>query len=215
MTRRRKHLRAVSFRGLVKSVYYSIKHANSLRKISIGKNTSFLISDDAKFELEGRLLVGSDTPYAVNPFGDSFFHVSNDGLIRTTGERSRIGAGSAVNIRGVFEMGNSYISGDSRIYVVEKVSIGDGCAISWDVNILDSNGEHNLKIDGERRSESAPIRIEDGVWVGHHSTIQKGVEIGEGAIVASHSLVNNDVPSNSLVAGVPAEIISEDVEWWG
>lgn len=40
-------------------------------------------------------------------------------------------------------------------------------------------------------------------------TILPGVTIGRGAVVASNSVVTKDVPSMSIVAGIPAKIISE------
>ena len=44
-------------------------------------------------------------------------------------------------------------------------------------------------------------------------TILKGVTIGDGAVIAAGSVVNKDVLSNTLVAGVPARLIKKDVEW--
>ena len=41
----------------------------------------------------------------------------------------------------------------------------------------------------------------------------KGVTIGEGSIIAAGALVNKDVPPKSLVGGVPARVIKENVEW--
>lgn len=51
------------------------------------------------------------------------------------------------------------------------------------------------------------IVIEDDVWIGFGSIILSGVHIGRGAIVAAGSVVTKDVPSYSIVGGVPAKII--------
>jgi acetyltransferase-like isoleucine patch superfamily enzyme len=51
------------------------------------------------------------------------------------------------------------------------------------------------------------------VWTGLGSTILKSVTIGDGAIVAAHSVVTKDVAPNSLVAGVPAVERRSDVRW--
>lgn len=50
--------------------------------------------------------------------------------------------------------------------------------------------------------------------IGIGSTILKGVNIGDGAIIAARALVNKDVPAKCLVGGVPAKIIKENVEWY-
>jgi acetyltransferase-like isoleucine patch superfamily enzyme len=47
------------------------------------------------------------------------------------------------------------------------------------------------------------------VWIGAHVTILDGVRIGDGAIVGAHSLVRENVPPRTVVAGTPARIIRE------
>lgn len=51
------------------------------------------------------------------------------------------------------------------------------------------------------------IIIEDDVWLGAGCIVTDGVKIGEGAIVAAGAVVTKDVPSHTLVAGVPARPI--------
>ena len=48
--------------------------------------------------------------------------------------------------------------------------------------------------------------IGNDVWIGHGALIKAGVSIGDGAIVASHSVVSRDVPPYAVVAGNPAVI---------
>jgi acetyltransferase-like isoleucine patch superfamily enzyme len=50
-----------------------------------------------------------------------------------------------------------------------------------------------------------PIVIKRNAWIGAGATILPGVTVGENAIVAAGSMVTKDVPSNTLVAGVPAK----------
>ena len=40
-----------------------------------------------------------------------------------------------------------------------------------------------------------------------HSVILKGIQIGDGAIVAAGSVVTKDIPPYAIVAGVPAKVI--------
>jgi len=52
-----------------------------------------------------------------------------------------------------------------------------------------------------------PVIIEDNVLVGANAVILEGVRIGYGAVVAAGSIVTQDVPPETVVAGVPARIV--------
>lgn len=57
--------------------------------------------------------------------------------------------------------------------------------------------------------EVFPVRIGSRVWCGTHVTILPGVSIGDDVVIGAGSVVIQDIPSNSLVVGVPARVISE------
>lgn len=105
-------------------------------------------------------------------------------------------------------IGNSYINSNCTLRVTNKITIGNGCAIAWNVSIMDS--EFHC-IDSKLNAQ--PIIIEDHVWIGANATILPGVTVGYGAIVAAGAVVKNNVPPKCLVAGIPARIIRENVEW--
>lgn len=108
----------------------------------------------------------------------------------------------------VFEIGCSYINSNCFIRVTKKISIGDDCAISNNVTVYDSDFH---EING--RIKSGEITIHDHVWIGTGVTILPGVDIGTGAVVAAGSVVTHDVAAYSLVAGVPAKTIKENISW--
>ncbi len=54
---------------------------------------------------------------------------------------------------------------------------------------------------------SAPVRIEDGVWLCVGAIVLPGVTIGENAVVAAGAVVTRDVEPGTLVAGVPARLL--------
>lgn len=56
------------------------------------------------------------------------------------------------------------------------------------------------------------IVVEDNVWIGSSAVILDGVHIGKGAVVAAGAVVTQDVPSNTVVAGVPAKVVKEITE---
>jgi acetyltransferase-like isoleucine patch superfamily enzyme len=102
----------------------------------------------------------------------------------------------------------TYINRRTEIMSKNSVKIGNGCAISWDVVISDTD-YHEI----EGTSSTNPIVIGDEVWIGCKSTILKGVTIGNGAVVAAGSVVTKDVDPHTLVAGIPAKAIKWDVRW--
>ena len=57
--------------------------------------------------------------------------------------------------------------------------------------------------------ESRAIKIGNHSWIGMHSIVLKGVQIGEGAIIAAGSVVTRDVPAWSVVAGNPAKPVKD------
>jgi acetyltransferase-like isoleucine patch superfamily enzyme len=124
---------------------------------------------------------------------------------------------------GTISLGETcYIGEGSRIWSASSIKIGDRVLVSHSVNIHDNNSH---PLSAERRARhfqqivstghpsdiddiaSAPVVIEDDVWIGFNSTILRGVTVGNGAIVAAASVVIHDVPPYSIVAGNPAHII--------
>ncbi|MDE7208425.1 MAG: sugar O-acetyltransferase [Clostridia bacterium] len=85
------------------------------------------------------------------------------------------------------------------------IEIGDNVLIGQQVVIATLN--HDLMPKDRANMSPAPIKICDDVWIGAHATILSGVTIGKGAVVAAGAVVTKDVPSNTVVAGVPAKII--------
>lgn len=110
---------------------------------------------------------------------------------------------------GVLSFGGGYINSGCNIRCCRSISMGQGVAISSDVTILDSDF-HSFCSNG---GEPQPVVIGNHVWIGARVTILKGVTIGDGAVVAAGAVVTSSVPSNAVVAGVPAKIIKENV-WW-
>ena len=57
------------------------------------------------------------------------------------------------------------------------------------------------------------MKIGNKVWIATNALILPGVSIGDGAIVAAGAVVTKDVPAKCMVAGVPARVVKENVEW--
>jgi acetyltransferase-like isoleucine patch superfamily enzyme len=119
------------------------------------------------------------------------------------------GARLTVGPKATLAVGTStYISDGTHVAASTSISIGRDCAVSWGVTIIDDDG-HGFGPP----PYSNPVRIEDRVWIGCNVTILKGVTIGHGSVVAAGAVVARSCQPNSLLAGVPARVVKEGVEW--
>jgi Acetyltransferase (isoleucine patch superfamily) len=85
------------------------------------------------------------------------------------------------------------------------ITIEDDTKIGPKANLLTSN--HPLDPAHRKELVSTPIWFKKNVWIGAAATILPGVTIGENSVVAAAAVVTQDVPPNTVVAGVPAKII--------
>ena len=147
-----------------------------------------------------------------------------------------IGNNSIINGNFVFETETGKISigdrchiGNSTFISKSKIEIGNDVTIAWGCTIYDHDS-HSIYWD-ERKNDTIqeykdtlqfndeiynknwsvvntkPITIKDKVWIGMNVIILKGVTIGEGAIIGAGSVVTQDVPEWSVVAGNPAKVV--------
>lgn len=85
------------------------------------------------------------------------------------------------------------------------IFIGDGSMIGHNVVLATIN--HDLDPNNDRKNHYAPITIGKHVWIGSNATVLAGVSIGDWAVVGAGAVVTKDVPSKSVVGGIPARII--------
>lgn len=66
-------------------------------------------------------------------------------------------------------------------------------------------------MDAAQRREgigtSAPITLEDDVWIGANATICGGVTVGAGSVIGAGNVVTHDIPSGVLAAGNPCRVL--------
>ncbi|PQJ36436.1 hypothetical protein BSZ35_11040 [Salinibacter sp. 10B] len=100
----------------------------------------------------------------------------------------------------------------TTLVAAEEIQIGNRVLVGGNASIVDFDFH---PLTPEARAEdinagaAAPIVIEDDVFVGMESLILKGVTIGEGAVVGAGSVVTQDVPPRTVVAGNPATVVRE------
>jgi len=96
-----------------------------------------------------------------------------------------------------------YLSGEGGLYIGDYTLIGPlACLLSAGHEFEDLG----IPIQRQRLAYGR-IDIGKDVWIGANAIILPGVTVGDGAVVASGSLVTKNVPSKGLVAGNPARLI--------
>jgi len=125
----------------------------------------------------------------------------------------------------------------------DKLIIGKFCAIAKDVKFIMNGANHKIsgfstypfQIFGNGWEKIMPSPsdypykgdtiIENDVWIGYDSLIMPGVKIGNGAIIASKSVVTKDVGAYEIYGGNPAQLIKKRfspetisrllaISWW-
>jgi acetyltransferase-like isoleucine patch superfamily enzyme len=95
-----------------------------------------------------------------------------------------------------------------------NISIGKNCMLAEEVIIR--TGDSHPIFDLETQviiNEGKSVVIKDHVWIGTRSQILKGVTINKNSIVGAGSIVTQSVLENTIVAGNPARIVKEGINW--
>ena len=171
-------------------------------------DSHFMIDKSAVIELKGDLYLNKNS--MGRNLRSSLIRMDKRALLKVDGNFSFMyGADIIIFQEGKLTLGKgSFINSDCKIRCSKEITIGEDCAISHDFTIMDSDVHY---LNGS--NNTSPIKIGNHVWIGTRVTILSGVTIGEGSVIAAGSLVKEDVPPHSLVAGVPARVVRENIEW--
>ncbi|MEW2074295.1 sugar O-acetyltransferase [Streptomyces sp. NPDC012403] len=98
-----------------------------------------------------------------------------------------------------------------------EVFVGDRVMFAPHVTVSTTGHPVHPELRRDGSQFSAPVRIEDDVWVGAGAVILPGVTVGRGSVVGAGSVVTADVPPMTVVAGTPARVLrpitDADREW--
>ena len=125
--------------------------------------------------------------------------------------RLKLGKGSSIHLNCFINQFNIEIGRDTAInrkcYLDGRggILIGDNVSISPEVHLI--TAQHNIN-DPSFTFVKEPIVLDDYVFIGTRAIVLPGVHLGKGCVVASGAVVTKSFPEYSVVAGVPAKVIS-------
>ena len=181
-------------------------------KLFIKSDGLILIGNRCKIKFKSKIRVGKTLTIGDNveinalsregiKIGDNVSILRNT-IIECTGVIRNFGIGLEIgNNVGIAQ--NCFIQVRGRVIIGNNVIFGPGVSIFSENHNFD-NPDLPVSIQGETRKG---VIIEEGVWIGTRAVILDGVKIGKNSIIAAGSIVNKDVPSYTIVGGVPAKII--------
>jgi acetyltransferase-like isoleucine patch superfamily enzyme len=117
-------------------------------------------------------------------------------------------AGAILRIGADFGMTGGSIVAAESVLIGDRVMMGaDSIITDTDFHPLDPARRQTNPADGA----TAPVRIEDDVFIGMRCLILKGVTLGAGCVIGAGSVVTQSIPAGAVAAGNPAQVLRDKV----
>ena len=209
-----------------KSFYVSKKAVGFLKAfklpILIAKNTKIKISNskiNLKVEKLKFGLVKLGTPHStlgINHNKTSYLILQNNSTL-TLFDNVTIAKGFSINCfeNSSLSIGNNFWANKNcTLWCKNQVTIKDNVLFGWNVYVNNFDGHDIVNKDQTIINHSAPLIIQQDVWISAFCSIIKGIEIASGSIVGYKALVTKSLlDSNCVYAGTPAKKVKENVFW--
>ena len=206
----------------IKSIYFNFRYLPFRQAIymPVWITTNFKIMKLKR----GQIIL--DYPYRKNFFlgdcGSVGFQEMQGGIYMEEGAKlimnamCVIGQGTILRCdrNAVIELGkNFYCNKNCHIRSAERIKIGDNSLVGWNVQINTDDG-HSILHDGKAVKRVGSIEIGNHVWLTSNTIVAKNVKIADGCIIAQGAVVTKSISeSKSLVGGIPAKVIRQNIEW--
>ncbi len=170
----------------------------------IGNNNSIEIKNNCEFTECSIFIIGNDNNLKI---GESVSAVLTS--YHMEGDDNRIEIGHKTSFHG-----RSYGMIELSLEEATSIYVGNDCMISNGVSFRSSDSHSILNEKGERINPAGNITIKDHVWIGMRSIVLKNSIIHDNCIIGAGSVCNKDYEKdNCLIAGNPAKIVKENVNW--
>ena len=164
-------------------------------------------------ETSGRVKIGIDYVGFMNNSDKTYLNIN--GKIIFNGNYS-IGKGCRFDIgkNAIVSIGKGgYVNPNTTFIIMHGLKIGNNCSISWNCQFLDEDF-HTIDYQGKPENNLNDITIGNNVWIGCNTKIYKGVQIPDGCVITSDSVVKHRFyEENVLIAGNPARVIKRNISW--
>lgn len=222
---------AIKYKRIKMFIVYFVKKIRQFAKISLKvlfksrintETDNYKYKNQIKIDSTTKLLNNNFIRFDLIPESRTYLSIGNQGLIRANFIFE--------SLNGSVSIGNNVHIGGATIISRESILIGNDVTMAWDIMIYDHNSHsvyweermndneqcykdyfqfngNNVVNKNWSNVKSAPIIIQDKVWIGFGVTILKGVTIGEGAVIGAKSVVVRDVEPWTVVGGNPAILL--------
>ena len=175
------------------------------------KGTVIDMAKGAEIELHGNLNLSYNRPSGSR--AESFVILRENAKLTIEGNTVlAYGATLELHENAEIVIGSAYINVGAVILSAEKITIGNEVLISRGVYIYDSDHHPIVDEDGNQLNPPKPVSIEDHVWIGLRCLVLRGSRIGEGAMIATNSVVGGKIKAGTMASGNPARSYSE-IRW--
>jgi acetyltransferase-like isoleucine patch superfamily enzyme len=93
------------------------------------------------------------------------------------------------------------------IACAQEITVGEGCILGANVTITDTDWHGVAPEERREFGQTAPVHIEDRVFLGLNVTVLKGVTIGHDSVIGAGSVVAQSIPPLSVAVGSPARVV--------
>lgn len=148
-------------------------------------------------------------------FSKGFITIKNGGKLIFQGT-ANFGKGSSIRIdeNALLAVGDNFFCNNNTFFRCNKnISIGNNVLIGWNCTFNDYDG-HTLYDANIPKENKGDIKIGNHVWIAFRVSILKNTVIPDDCVVAAHSLLSKKyINDHTLIGGIPAKIIKQNISW--